>query len=206
MSKKRSCVTVVFLLALSLSGGIAAGFALGWIVWPVTYVDTDIADLRAGYQDDYIVMTGDAYALDRDLAGAEVRLARLGDPAIGQRVSVLAQSKMAAHEPADRVRSLVLLAEALNAASRDMLDYAATETPTPVPTDTTIPTYTPTSTMTPTSTATPTEEASSTPRPPATATAIASPTRARPAPTAMETSGAWYLATPVVNLTAQAPW
>jgi hypothetical protein len=152
-------------------------------------------------------MTGDAYALDRDLTGAEARLARLGDPAIGQRVSVLAQSKMAAHEPADRVRSLVLLAEALNAASRDMLDYAATETPTPVPTDTAIPTYTPTSTMTPTSAAaTPTEEASSTPRPSATAIAVASSTRVRPAPTAIETSGAWYLATPVVNLTAQAPW
>lgn len=202
MSKKRSCVTVLVMLALSLSGGIAAGFALGWIVWPVTYVDTDIVDLRAGYQDDYIVMTGDAYALNRDLAGAKARLARLDDPEIGRRVSALVRGKMAAHEPADRVRSLVLLAEALNVVSQDMLDYAATETPTPTPapTDTTTPTYTPTPTMTPTVAAT------STPRPSATATTIPSPTRTPPAPMVVETSAAWYLATPALNLTEQAPW
>jgi hypothetical protein len=204
--RKRSCVTVLVLLALSLSGGVAAGFALGWVVWPVTYVDTDIVDLRAGYQDDYIVMTGDAYALDRDVAGARARLARLDDPAIGRRVSALVQSKMAAHEPADQVRSLVLLAEALNVASRDMLDYTATETPTPVPTDTSTATYTPTSTMTPTETAAPTETATATPRPSATATTIPAPTRTRPAPTAVETSAAWYLATPAINLTVQASW
>lgn len=199
-------MTVLILLALSLVGGVAAGFVLGWVVWPVTYVDTDVVDLRAGYQDDYIVMTGDAYALDRSLAAAEERLARLEDPAIGRRVAALVRSKMEAGEPAEQLRSLVLLAEALSVASRDMLDYAATETPTrtPVPTATETPTATPTPTTTPT--APPTATLTPTPRPRATATLMRSPTPNWPA-VATETATAWYLVTPVLNYpTVQAPW
>jgi hypothetical protein len=204
MSKKRSCMIVLILLALSLVGGVAVGFVLGWVVWPVTYVDTDVVDLRVGYQDDYIVMTGDAYALDRNLTAAKERLAHLEDPAVNQRVAGLVRSKMAASEPAGRLRSLVLLAEGLSVASRDMLDYTATETPTPtpVPTATETPTTTPVSTRSPTATST--ETATATARPPATATLKPSPTWPRLAAPA-GTATAWYMVTPLLNLTMQAP-
>jgi hypothetical protein len=204
MSKKRSCVTVLILLALSLVSGVAAGVVLGWIVWPVTYVDTDVVDLRTGYQDDYIVMTGDAYALDRNLVAAKERLARLEDPAVDRRVAALVHSKMVADEPADQLRSLVLLADALSVASQDMLEYTATETPTlvPIPTATETPTTTPTPTSAPTET--PTETTIATVRPPATATTTPSPTWPRPILAPTQTATAWYLVTPVPNLT-QAP-
>ena len=183
MSKSRGCLSTLALLALSLVVGVAIGVALGWVVWPVNYVDTDIVDLRAGYQDDYVLMISDAYVLNRDLALARERLARLQELDPAQRVAALARSKMSAKEAGKEVRSLVALAQALQVAGRDMLDYVVTETPTATPP----PTFTPTSTSTPapTSTATVTATPKSTP----TARPTLTPTRtATVSPTAF---GVW---------------
>ena len=69
---------------LLLSGGILAGIGLGlvagWLVWPVTYYDTDVYDLRADYQDDFVVMVGALYTLEGDADAARQQLALLSNP------------------------------------------------------------------------------------------------------------------------------
>jgi hypothetical protein len=153
MNKAGGCLVTVALLLLSLAGGAIIGVVTGWIAWPVSYVDTEVYDLKPGYQDDYILMTGDAYYLDHNLDEAQRRLSQLQEPDIRARVAALARSKMAAGEPVDEIRPLVVLAQALDAADQEMLEYVVTETPTPTATATSTPTPTRTFTPVPTATA-----------------------------------------------------
>ncbi|GEM_PF-216246 len=154
MSKRSSCLWSLAWLLIGLIGGTIIGVLIGWFVWPVNYVDTDIVDLRAGYQDDYILMVSDAYLLDGNLAQAERRLSYLSEPRVEQRVVALIQSKMAAGEPPEKLRSLVNLAQGLRVDTREMAQYILMSTPTVTSTATPVPTASPTERATPTLAAT----------------------------------------------------
>jgi hypothetical protein len=71
-----------FLIAVGL--GIAAGLYYGWVLNPVSYVDTTPDSLRADYQADYVLMTAEAFHSTQDPAAAARELAILGSrpPAI----------------------------------------------------------------------------------------------------------------------------
>lgn len=58
--------------------GFALGLLYGWLIQPVHYVDTAPASLRADYQTDYVLMVAQAYAADKNLQAAQLRLASLG--------------------------------------------------------------------------------------------------------------------------------
>ena len=176
MNKRRSCLSGLAFLFVGLLGGIAIGVLIGWVIWPVHYVDTDIVDLRAGYQDDYILMVGDTYFLDGDLAQAQRRLSYLADPNLDHRLVALIQSKMDAEEPPEKVRSLIALAQGLRLDTGDMLEYIVTYTPTLTPRPTPTPVHTATRTPAATTVAAP----SDTPIPVVTATATSLPTRVAP--------------------------
>lgn len=66
-------------ILLGAALGIAAGVALGWLVWPVRWYDTDPSDLRLGHQIHYVVMAADSYATTGDLETAQLRLYELMD-------------------------------------------------------------------------------------------------------------------------------
>ncbi len=51
---------------------------LGWIVWPVQYVDTTPQTLRSDMQMDYLRMTVDSYAVNGDPTSARSRFDALG--------------------------------------------------------------------------------------------------------------------------------
>jgi hypothetical protein len=59
--------------------GIGLGLIVGWLVWPVSYSDTDFFDLRADYQDEYVVMVGALNALEGDADASRRLLALLSD-------------------------------------------------------------------------------------------------------------------------------
>ena len=174
MSKRSTCLWALVWLLIGLVGGTLLGVLIGWVIWPVNYIDTDIVDLRAGYQDDYIIMVSDAYALTGDLAQAERRLSYLSEPQVEKRLVALIQSKMAAGEPPEKLGSLVALAQGLRVDTREMAAYIQTFTPTPTPTATS--TFTPT----PVPTATATSPAAVTPRPTRSPTRQATPTPPAP--------------------------
>ena len=65
-------------ILIALAIGIGAGLTYGWLIRPVTYVDTAPGSLRADYRVDYILMVAQSYAGDDNLSLARMRLASLG--------------------------------------------------------------------------------------------------------------------------------
>jgi hypothetical protein len=68
-----------FLLAIAI--GAAGGMYYGWVLNPVTYVDTAPDALRIDYKTDYILMVAEAYRVENSLGLAVRRLALLGSDA-----------------------------------------------------------------------------------------------------------------------------
>jgi hypothetical protein len=176
--RSRTGLTVAILVILGLTAGAVLGLLLGWVVWPVKYVDTSIADLAPEYKDEYILLVASAYVADGDLEKAQVRLARLEIPNVNQSISAMIDGYISEGRDEADIRALVALASALGVTSPNMMAYVAT--PTPVPTDTPLPTPTPLPTDTPTPTSLPTDTPTllpptSTPVPP-TGTPVPQPT------------------------------
>ena len=159
--QKRTGLIVAILVILGLTAGAVVGLLLGWVVWPVQYTDTAIADLATEYKDEYIVLVAAAYTTDGDLEKAQVRLARLEVPNINQSLSALIDRYILEGQDETEIRALVALANAQGMMSPNMVAYLATNTP--IPTDTPLPTPTPLPTDTPTPTPVP---PTSTPIPP----------------------------------------
>jgi hypothetical protein len=67
---------VHILVALVL--GVALGLLYGWLVQPVTYVETAPDSLREDYRTDYVLMVAEAYSGPQSLDATERRLASLG--------------------------------------------------------------------------------------------------------------------------------
>ena len=78
-------------VGIGLVIGLAAGLALGWMVWPVQYYDTDIADLKVEHQDLYIQMVSERWQLTQDAAQAREALSLLAATDIPQRLAQAAQ-------------------------------------------------------------------------------------------------------------------
>ena len=182
--------SLALLMILALTAGLGLGLFLGWVVWPVRYVDTTFANLAVEHQEQYIVLVGAAYARDHDLEKAKARLAQLEAANINQWVANLADTYITEGRAEADIQALVELAHGLGVDTPRMVAYLAT--PTPLPTDTPLPTPTPTATPLPSDTPVPTATPlpstdtplppSDTPPPPA-PTDTPRPTAAPPTPT-----------------------
>jgi hypothetical protein len=193
--RNRTVLIVVVLVVLGLTAGAALGLLLGWVVFPVRFVDTSIADLRVDYKEEFILLVGSAYALDHDLEKAQARLDQLGAPNVKLWISEVADRYISEGRDEADVQAVVELAHGLGVASPKMMAYLAS--PTPVPTETPVPTPTPSPPPTPlptdtpvpaTDTATPepatdTPTSTNTPEPQPTATSVPPTNTAKPQPT-----------------------
>lgn len=68
----------LFSLILGLILGGLAGLYLGWVQFPVEYVDSPMTDLEQRAKDDYTIMIASGYQFDADALGAVERLRQLG--------------------------------------------------------------------------------------------------------------------------------
>jgi hypothetical protein len=155
--ESRTWLWVALLVILGLIVGLGVGLLFGWVVVPVEYVDTAIADLRVDYKEEYILMVASAYACDGDLDKAQARLELLEAPNVGQWISDMVDRAIGEGRDEADVRALATLAHGLGVSSPQMVAYLATATP--LPTDTPLPTATPAPTDTPTATPVPPTEA-----------------------------------------------
>ena len=48
---------------------------LGWVVWPVTWTNAQLQDLRPDLRNEYVTMVAESYAQTRNLEQARARLA-----------------------------------------------------------------------------------------------------------------------------------
>jgi len=63
---------------IGLVVGIGAGLLYGWVIRPLSYIDTAPDSLRADFQTDYVLMVAEVYGADGELDLAVRRLASLG--------------------------------------------------------------------------------------------------------------------------------
>ncbi len=68
----------VYWFAAAILIGFVGGVAAGWIGLPVAYRNTPSEELRYDYQADYVLMTAEVYAKDKNADSAAERLAFLG--------------------------------------------------------------------------------------------------------------------------------
>ncbi|MGD8397770.1 MAG: hypothetical protein PVG11_02835 [Anaerolineae bacterium] len=190
--RNKTGLIMAILVGLGLLAGVGLGLLLGWVVVPVRYVDTSIADLAPEYRDEYMLLVASGYAVDGDLEKAQARLAELEVPNLNQTLAATLNAWVAEGRDEAEIRLLANLAADLGLNSPEILAYVAS--PTPRPTDTASPSPTPE----PTDTATPTPLVpTATPVPPTdTPTTVPPSDTPPPEPTATDTPPPEPTATP----------
>ncbi len=157
--------------AIGLVVGLALGLVYTWVVAPVELVNTHPVLLRTDYRWDWVRLAALSYVADGNLGRARARLAELEHEDVTSAIQILIEEYAAAGRPAEIMRSLTTLAQALDVHTPAMLVYLYTPassppapvyTPSPPPTPTSSPTPAPSHTPTPTSE--PTHTPTSTPR------------------------------------------
>lgn len=136
----RTGLIVAVLVILGLTAGLGLGLLLGWVVFPVKYVDTAITDLRADHKEEYILLVASSYVCDQDLEKAQARLEVLEAPNIGQWLAEMVDRCISEGCDEADITALATLAHGLGVESPQMIAYLAS--PTPTPTDTPLPTPT----------------------------------------------------------------
>jgi hypothetical protein len=115
------------LLILGLLLGIGLGLIAGWVVWPVTYYDTDVYDLRVDYRDDLVVMVGALQAQEGDVDTARQLLSLLSDPSAPRSLDAIvvdvAERYIARGASLTDIRYLVGLAQAFGSVTTPMQPF-----------------------------------------------------------------------------------
>jgi hypothetical protein len=101
----------VFSLAIGLATGILAGLILGYVVFPVEYIDSPMSNLAQRYKDDYTVMVAKGFADERDVEGALQRLAVLGVENVPEYVQSVTERYITNSRDVEEIRYLVILSE-----------------------------------------------------------------------------------------------
>lgn len=161
-------------LIIGVTIGLALGLTYTWVVDPVELVNTYPALLRTDYRQDWVRLAALSYVADGNLSRARARLDGLEQADVAGVIQALIEEYAAAGHPAGNLRSLTVLAQALDVHTPAMLVYL--DTPDPPPPS---PGYTPSPTPSPTHTPPPTH----TPTPEPTYTSTPTPRVAPPSPT-----------------------
>jgi hypothetical protein len=107
--------------------GIGLGLIAGWLLWPVTYYDTDLYDLHPRYQDELVVMAGALNALEGDPTLARQLLAQVSNPSVPRSPEAIVvdvtERYIARNAAAEDIDYLVRLAKALNAVTTPMQPF-----------------------------------------------------------------------------------
>src|SRR5689334_2301750 len=100
-------------LIIGLVVGVGAGLYLGWVQFPVEFVNSPASALAREYKDDYTVMIASAFAQDQDIGGAVERLRVLGVENIPAYVLEVTERFITNSQNVNDIRLLVGLYEGL---------------------------------------------------------------------------------------------
>ena len=112
---RRISLRNILLLLLTLIVGTAAGLAIGWFVWPVSFSEAAPSRLRQDWKDEAVWLTAQAFSYDHDLEVAQARLRPLGADNLGQLVLDRAKLSIAQRLSPVQITHLARLAAALGA-------------------------------------------------------------------------------------------
>jgi hypothetical protein len=110
-------------LVVGLVLGAGIGLYLGWVQFPVEFVDSPASSLATRYQDEYTVMVAGGYLGDGDLIGAIERLRLLDVPNVPFHVQEVTERYITNSRDVDDIRYLVALAEGLGRLTPIMEPY-----------------------------------------------------------------------------------
>ncbi|MBE0690213.1 MAG: hypothetical protein IH587_08855 [Anaerolineae bacterium] len=116
-----------FLLAFLIGAGI--GLYLGWVQFPVEFVDSPARALAQNEKDEYTLMIAAAYADDSDLNGAVERLRVLGVDNVPVYVQEVTERYITNSRGVDDIRLLVDLAEGMGRLTPIMEPYRQVDVP-----------------------------------------------------------------------------
>lgn len=165
---------VASLILIGLVLGLVGGLVYGWLINPLVITNADPSRLNSRFQEEYIFLVSQSYAVDGDWQRAQARLALLDNPRLARDVADLFERYLREGQPPDVVRNLANLTVQLGADSPALALFGPTPLPPPV---TATPTPAgPTATTQPTNTATPTQRPTLTRQPTLTPIPSAIPT------------------------------
>ncbi|GIL11611.1 MAG: hypothetical protein DWB42_09255 [Chloroflexi bacterium] len=110
-------------LIIGLVVGLGIGLYLGWVRFPVEFVNSPASSLSQRYKDDFIVMVASGYLKDGDLGGAVERLRLLGVANIPAFVQEVTERYISNSQNADDISVLVALSESLGRLTPIMQPY-----------------------------------------------------------------------------------
>lgn len=103
--------------------GIGAGLFLGWVPFPVEYVNSPASALAPQYQNEYTVMIAKAFLNDEDDIAAVERLRMLQVENIPLHVQTVTETYITTSQALEDIRALVALSEALGRLTPIMEPY-----------------------------------------------------------------------------------
>jgi len=93
--------------------GAGLGLFLGWVPFPVEYLDSPASALDQRYKDEYTVMIAAGYLVDRDIQGAVERLRVLDEENIPAYVQETTERFISNSRNLQEIQFLVSLSEGL---------------------------------------------------------------------------------------------
>ena len=133
------------LTLLGLALGLAGALFYAWVLNPIVYSQATPARLGETFQAEYIYLVSQSYAVDKNWAQAQQRLAALDEPDTTAAVAAQLEAALRQGKEPQTVRDLAALAAQLGVQGQAVSLFApvaaaATLSPTPI----IIPTFTPT--------------------------------------------------------------
>ena len=116
-------------LLIGLLVGVGLGLYLGWVQFPVEFVNSAMPDLSERYKDEYTVMIATGYVADDNLGGAVDRLRVLGVSNIPAYVQETTERYITNSRNVNDIRYLVMLAEGLGRMTPIMEPYRQVSLP-----------------------------------------------------------------------------
>ena len=126
-------VRVLLSLMAGLALGLIGGLYIGWVQFPVEFVNSPASSLAERYKDDYIVMVAAGYLKDGDPGGAVERLRSLGVANIPAYVQEVTERYISNSRDANDISILVGLAEGLGRLTPIMEPYRQIQPPESAP-------------------------------------------------------------------------
>lgn len=103
--------------------GVLAGLYIGWVQFPVEYVDSPARDLAPRYRDEYTVMVAQGYAVEGDIASAIERLQLLAVDNIPAYVQEVTERYISNTRDVNDTLALITLAAGLGRLTPLMQQY-----------------------------------------------------------------------------------
>lgn len=119
----------VISLIIGLAVGALIGLYLGWVQFPVQFVNSPASSLSERAKNDYMVMIAAGYLEDGDLGSAVDRLRLLGVPNIPAYVQQVTETYISNSQNVNDISYLVALSEALGRMTPIMQPYRRVSVP-----------------------------------------------------------------------------